>query len=40
MIERKDRKPPIDEEAAKMETRYADLRRKLKRVGLDYEGEV
>ena len=34
------RKPPIDEEAAKLEGGYSDLRRKFKRKGVDIEGEV
>jgi len=40
LLERKERRPPIDEEAAMLRSEYADLQRKLKRRGLDLEGEV
>ncbi len=40
MVQRKEQKPPIDEEAAKLATKYPELGKKLKRMGLDVEGEV
>jgi len=40
MVQRKEQKPPIDEEAAKLATKYPGLGKKLKRMGLDVEGEV
>lgn len=40
MVERKERKPPIDEEAAKIASKYSDLGKKLRRMGLDLEGEI
>lgn len=40
MAEKKERKPSIDEEALRVKSQYTDIGRKLKKRGLDVEGEV
>ena len=40
LMRKRVRKPPIDEEAVKMESKYAELGKKLKKLGVDVEGEV
>lgn len=40
MVEKRERRPPIDEEAVKLSEEYSELKKKLKRYGRDLEGEV
>ncbi len=40
LLLRRERRPSIDEEAAKVGERYAGLSKRLKRLGVDVEGEV
>ena len=40
LLMKRKRRPSIDEEAARVKESYADLRKRLKKLGVDVEGEV